>query len=81
MRTCTREVSTGLMGDVDTIIEEVAKELLQNWTRTNQEFKLRVSEIVKLREQLRTNVGLVEAELMEVAKTIFNFTISGECPS
>ena len=58
------------MGDVDTIIEEVAKELLQNWTRTNQEFKLRVSEIVKLREQLRTNVGLVEAELMEVAKTI-----------
>ena len=71
MRTCTREVSTGLMGDVDTIIEEVAKELLQNWTRTNQEFKLRVSEIVKLREQLRTNVGLVEAELMEVAKTIF----------
>ena len=70
MRTCTREVSTGLMGDVDTIIEEVAKELLQNWTRTNQEFKLRVSEIVKLREQLRTNVGLVEAELMEVAKTI-----------
>ena len=59
------------MGDVDTIIEEVAKELLQNWTRTNQEFKLRVSEIVKLREQLRTNVGLVEAELMEVAKTIF----------
>ena len=71
MRTCTREVSTGLMGDVDTIIEEAAKELLQNWTRTNQEFKLRVSEIVKLREQLRTNVGLVEAELMEVAKTIF----------
>ena len=71
MRTCTREVSTGLMGDVDTIIEEVAKELLQNWTRTNQEFKLRVSEIVKLREQLRTNVGLVEAELMEVADTIF----------
>ena len=59
------------MGDVDTIIEEVAKELLQNWTRTNQEFKLRVSEIVKLREQLRTNVGLVEAELMEVAKTSF----------
>ena len=59
------------MGDVDTIIEEVAKELLQNWTRTNQEFKLRVSEIVKLREQLRTNVGLVEAELMEVADTIF----------
>ena len=59
------------MGDVDTIIEEVAKELLQNWTRTNQEFKLRVSEIVKLREQLRTNVGLVEAELMEVTKTIF----------
>ena len=59
------------MGDVDTIIEEVAKELLQNWTRTNQEFKLRVSEIVKLREQLRTNVGLVEAELMEVAITIF----------
>ena len=59
------------MGDVDTIIEEVAKELLQNWTRTNQEFKLRVSEIVKLREQLRTNVGLVEAELMEVATTIF----------
>ena len=69
------------MGDVDTIIEEVAKELLQNWTRTNQEFKLRVSEIVKLREQLRTNVGLVEAELMEVAKTIYNFTISGEGPS
>lgn len=59
------------MGDVDTIIEEVAKELLQNWTRTNQEFKLRVSEIVKMREHLRTNVGLVEAELMEVAKTTF----------
>ena len=59
------------MGDVDTIIEEVAKELLQNWTRTNQEFKLRVSEIVKMREHLRTNVGLVEAELMEVADTIF----------
>ena len=71
MRNCTREVSTGLMGDVDTIIEEVAKELLQNWTRTNQEFKLRVSEIVKMREHLRTNVGLVEAELMEVAKTTF----------
>ena len=71
MRNCTREVSTGLMGDVDTIIEEVAKELLQNWTRTNQEFKLRVSEIVKMREHLRTNVGLVEAELMEVADTIF----------
>ena len=59
------------MGDVDTIIEEVANELLQNWTRTNQEFKLRVSEIVKMREHLRTNVGLVEAELMEVAKTTF----------
>ena len=59
------------MGDVDTIIEEVAKELLQNWTRTNQEFKLRVSEIIKMREHLRTNVGLVEAELMEVADTIF----------
>ena len=59
------------MGDVDTIIEEVAKELLQNWTRTNQEFKLSVSEIVKMREHLRTNVGLVEAELMEVADTIF----------
>ena len=58
------------MGDVDTIIEEVAKELLQNWTRTNQEFKLRVSEIVKMREHLRTNVGLVEAELMEVAAGI-----------
>ena len=71
LRICTREVSTGLMGDVDTIIEEVAKELLQNWTRTNQEFKLRVSEIVKMREHLRTNVGLVEAELMEVAKTTF----------
>ena len=71
LRNCTREVSTGLMGDVDTIIEEVAKELLQNWTRTNQEFKLRVSEIIKMREHLRTNVGLVEAELMEVADTIF----------
>ena len=63
----SREVSSQLMMDVDTIIEEVAKELLCNWNRTNQEFKLRISEIIKLRNQLKTNVRLVDSELLEIS--------------
>ena len=62
----SRDVSEQLIIDVDTIIEEVAKELLCNWNRTNQEFKLRVSEIIKLRNQLKTNVRLVDSEMLEI---------------
>ena len=62
----SREVSQQLIMDVDTIIGEVNKELLCNWDRTNQEFKLRISEIIKLRNQLKTNARLVDSELLEI---------------
>ena len=79
----SREVSEQLIMDIDTIIEEVAKELLCNWNRTNQEFKLRISEIIKLRNQLKTNVRLVDSELLEIAGLMDQLTrakIAKEAP-
>ena len=70
----SREVSEQLIMDVDTIVEEVDKELICNWNRTNQEFKLRISEIIKLRNQLKTNVRLVVSELLEIEGLVDQLT-------
>ena len=70
----SREVSEQLIMDVDTIVEEVDKELICNWNRTNLEFKLRISEIIKLRNQLKTNVRLVVSELLEIAGLVDQLT-------
>ena len=61
----SREVSHQLMLDVDSIIEEIPKDLLSNWTRTNKELKQRISETVEIQKKLKSNVKLVDKEILE----------------
>ena len=50
-----RDGCAQLVLDADAIIQEVKRDLLDNWIRTNEEFKIRVSEIVKMMTKLRYN--------------------------
>ena len=60
-----REVSSQLMLDVDSIIEEIPKDLLNNWNRTNKELKQRISETLEIQKKLKSNVKLIDKEILE----------------
>ena len=60
-----REVSEQLILDVDSIIEEIPKDLLTNWNRTNKELKQRISETLEIQKKLKANVKLIDKEILE----------------
>ena len=64
------DAASQLILDVDALIDEVEKELLKNWEKTNAEFKTRISETRKVQSDLKTNVRLVLNEMLETESLI-----------
>ena len=61
----SREVACELILDVDSIIEEIPKDFLNNWNRTNAQLKQRISETVDIQKKLKSNVKLIDKEILE----------------
>ena len=61
----SREVACELILDVDSIIEEIPKDFLNNWNRTNTQLKERISETLEIQKKLKSNVKLVDKEILE----------------
>ena len=62
----TREVSMQLRNDVDVLINDAAKDMLNHWNITNREFNTRISETEEIKKKLKSNVCLVEKDVMEM---------------
>lgn len=62
----SREVSEGLRMDIDTLISDSSRDMLNYWTNTNKEFQERISETQETQGKLTSHLHLVERDILQM---------------
>lgn len=62
----SRELSEGLRMDIDTLINDSSRDMLNYWTNTNKEFQERISETQETQGKLTSHLHLVERDILQM---------------
>ena len=62
----SREVSEQIRDEVDTLINEAAKDMLNYWTNTNRALQERISEMQETKGKLTSHMNLVDRDILDM---------------